>query len=241
MVVVACEVVNKTADGSGRYGRSGLHLHNCSWAPSGINNGEISCGSGQDVTHFTGCSNSNPKGIIAANCAADPRHHWLLNLDEHSRLFDLICLNCHLDSNRDTKSTVHHKKEHLTEAICQDAFNAAHNISTESEITEKSEKQAPPTAPREAHPTMPKEEDGNKTHVNATVDAPSTGESPKVHDKIEGLKSSIADSIKGAQLNESVPNLTLLTWNADGLRSSAAQRTAPLSVAGACLLRHLSP
>ncbi|KAG8338880.1 hypothetical protein TRVL_10293 [Trypanosoma vivax] len=239
--IVACEVTNKAAIGSGRYRGDGLRLHGCSWPANEINSRGVCCEHDHHITHFTGCSNADPKGIVVANCTADPHHRWLLMDEDHSKHFDLICLNCPFGSNQTIEKIIqHHNAGHFAQVSCLKAFNAAHNISTESEMTQKSEREDPPAAPREAHPTMPKE-DGNKTHVNATVDAPSTGESPKVHDKIEGLKSSIADSIKGSQLNESVPNLTLLTWNADGLRSSAAQRTASLSVAGACLLRHLSP
>ncbi|KAH8617076.1 hypothetical protein ERJ75_000412100 [Trypanosoma vivax] len=247
--IVACEVTNKAVSGSGRYRGDGLRLHGCSWPASGINSREVCCEHDHHITHFTGCSNGDPKGIVFANCTADPHHHWLLMPDDHSGFFDLICLNCPFGSDQTIEQIIQHNAGHFAQVSCWDAVKAIHNISTESKMAEKSEREVPPAAPREVPSipprevpsTAPREENGNKTHVNATVDAPSSGESPKVHDKIEGLKSSIADSIKGAQLNESVPNLTLLTWNADGLRSSAAQRTAPLSVAGACLLRHLSP
>ncbi|CCD20997.1 hypothetical protein, conserved in T. vivax [Trypanosoma vivax Y486] len=248
--IVACEVTNKAVSGSGRYRGDGLHLHGCSWPASGINSREVCCEHGQHTAHFTGCSDGDPKGIVVANCTADPTRHRLMMPDDHSGFFDLICLNCPFGSNQTIEQIIqHHNAGHLAQVSCPKAFNAAHNISTESKMTEKSEKEVPQVTPREAPSTSPKEvpttapgeENGNKTDVNATVGAPSTGESPKEHDKKEGLKSSIADSIKGAELNESAPNLTLLTWNADGFRSSAAQRTAPLSVAGACLLRHLSP
>ncbi|KAH8612733.1 hypothetical protein ERJ75_000858400 [Trypanosoma vivax] len=241
--IVACEVTNKAGNGSARYGRSGLHLHNCNWPANEINNNTvISCESGQHVTHFTKCSNADTKGIVVANCAADRNVYQLLMEEDHSKPFDLICLDCPFGLNRTIKEIIKsHSAGHFAQVSCWDAVKAIHNISTESKVAEKSERAVPSKPPREVPTTAPREENGNKTDVNATVNAPSSGESPKVHDKIEGLKSSIADSIKGGELNESVPNLTLLTWNADGLRSSAAQRTAPLSVAGACLLRHLSP
>ncbi|CCD19222.1 hypothetical protein ERJ75_000862800 [Trypanosoma vivax] len=248
--IVACEVTNKAVSGSGRYRGDGLRLHGCSWPASGINSREVRCEHDHHIAHFTGCSDGDPKGIVVANCTADPTRHRLMMPDDHSGFFDLICLNCPFGSNQTIEKIIqHHNAAHLAQVSCLKAFNAAHNISTESKMAEKSEKEVPPAAPREVPSTpprevpstAPREENGNKTDVNVTVNAPSSGESSKVHDKREGLKSSIADSIKGAQLNESVPNLTLLAWNSDGFLSSGAQRTAPLSVAGACLLRHLSP
>ncbi|KAH8606420.1 hypothetical protein ERJ75_001516300 [Trypanosoma vivax] len=243
--IVACEVTKKTSHGRDRYNGAGLRLHDCSWPPNRSSNSEVRCGyegHGHHSPHFTQCSDGDPKGIVFANCTADrEQHRWLSILDDHSGVFDLICLNCPFDANQTIeKIAKKHHTGHFSEVDCREIFDAMHNSSTRNKVTKNSTGEAPSTAPTEAPSTAPREEDGNKTVANATVDSQSPVESPEERDRSNNLKSGIAESIKGAQLNESGFNVTLPAWGADAFRSSIAKQSAPLSVAGTFLLHHLN-
>ncbi|CCD19127.1 hypothetical protein ERJ75_001584700 [Trypanosoma vivax] len=230
--IIACEVTEKTAHGVNRHKRDGLHLHNCNWPANGSKNVDVRCEHEGQSAHFTGCSDADPKGIIFANCTAKETHLMFID-DDHSKIFDLICLNCPFGLNRTIGGTVSHDKKHFVQGSCQQAFDVARNISTESKTTNKSAREDPST--------VSIEEVDNKTDVNVTRNGQSSDKPTEGRDVSNNLKSAITDSIKGAQLNESSFNMTLPTWSVDGLRSSAAKQSAPLSVAGICLLRHLSP